>query len=101
MQELQNSISILQSAKRNTEQSLSSLQEEYEELEIESKDNKEKLRTVLEQNGHLQSEILIDKNKIHSLQKTKVKLIHCPYKKKTKYNKRGFTLVSSALLEVV
>lgn len=41
--------SSLQVGKRKAEQQLSTLQEEYEEMETESRDNAEKLRKALEQ----------------------------------------------------
>ena len=41
--------SSLQAAKRKAEQMFSTLQEEYDEMEGESKDNAEKLRKSLEQ----------------------------------------------------
>lgn len=73
MQELQTSTSTLQSAKRKAEQSLATLQEEYEELESEAQENGEKLRKTVEQNGRLQSELVADKNKMHGLEKAKVR----------------------------
>lgn len=39
----------IQAGKRKAEQQLSTLQEEYEEMETESRDNAEKLRKALEQ----------------------------------------------------
>ena len=72
MQELQTSTSSLQAAKRKAEQSLATLQEEHEELETEAHEHSEKLRKTVEQNGRLQSEMLADKEKLSSLEKSKV-----------------------------
>lgn len=72
VQELQASTSSLQTAKRKAEQSLATLQEEYEELEGEAHENADKLRKAMEQNGRLQSEIVSDKEKLHGLEKAKV-----------------------------
>lgn len=46
--------SSLQAGKRKAEQQLSTLQEEYEEMETESRDNAEKLRKAMEQARSLQ-----------------------------------------------
>ena len=72
MQELQTSTSSLQSAKRKAEQTLASLQEEYEEMESESHENNEKLRKMMEQNGRIQSEMVADREKLSHLEKEKV-----------------------------
>ena len=51
MNELTSQKSSLQSAKRKAEQTLSTLQEEYEEMETESRNNAERLRKATEQVG--------------------------------------------------
>ena len=72
VQELQTSTSSLNTAKRKAEQTLATLQEEYEELEGEAHENTEKLRKATEQNSRLQSELLTNQEKVHSLEKAKV-----------------------------
>ena len=49
MNELQSAKDSLQASKRKAEQQLASLQEEYEEIKTEHRDNAEKLRKALEQ----------------------------------------------------
>ena len=72
MQELQSSTSSLQAAKRKAEQGLATLQEEYEELEGEAHENGEKLKKAVEQNSRMQSEMVADKERLRSLEKSKV-----------------------------
>lgn len=72
MQELQTSSSSLNAAKRKAEQSLATLQEEYEELESEATETGENLKKAAEQNSRMQSEMVSDKEKIRGLEKSKV-----------------------------
>ena len=72
MQELQTSVNSLNTAKRKAEQGLATLQEEYEELESEAQENGENLKKAAEQNSRMQTEMVADKEKMRSLEKSKV-----------------------------
>ena len=73
--ELSTTNSSLQSAKRKAEQLLATLQEEYEELEMEAKENGDKLRKNMEQSARLQSDYMSQKEHLTSLEKAKVWLL--------------------------
>lgn len=73
MQELQTSTSSLNAAKRKAEQALAALQEEHEELEVESHENGEKLKKAVEQSSRMQTEMVADKEKLRGLEKSKVR----------------------------
>lgn len=75
MSELTSSTASLQSARRKAEQQLATLQEEYEDIETEAKDNAEKLRKAMEQNARLQSEQMSTKEQLTSLEKSKVRIL--------------------------
>ena len=70
--ELTSSTSSLQSAKRKAEQQLATLQEEYEDMETEARENGEKLRKAMEQNARLQSEQMTTRDQLSTLEKAKV-----------------------------
>lgn len=70
--ELQTSTTSLQSAKRKAEQQLATLQEEYEDMESEARENGEKLRKAMEQNARFQSEQISTKGQLSSVEKSKV-----------------------------
>ena len=72
MSELTTSTSSLQAAKRKAEQQLTNLQEEYEDMETEAKENGDNLRKAMEQNARLQSEHMSAKEQLSSLEKAKV-----------------------------
>ena len=73
--ELSTTNSSLQSGKRKAEQLLATLQEEYEEMEMEAKENGDKLRKTMEQSARLQSDCMSQKEKVASLEKAKVCMI--------------------------
>ena len=66
------STSSMNAAKRKAEQTLATLQEEYEELEADNLENGENLKKVAEQNSRLQAEMVSDKERIRTLEKSKV-----------------------------
>ena len=70
--ELTTSTSSLQSAKRKAEQQLATLQEEYEDIETEARENGEKLRKAMEQNARMQSEQMTTRDQLSALEKSKV-----------------------------
>ena len=76
MSELTASSSSLQSSKRKAEQQLATMQEEFEEMESESRENAEKLRKAMEQNSRLQSETMSQREQLNHLEKAKV---GCPF----------------------
>lgn len=71
--ELTASNSGLQSAKHRAEQQLANLQEEYEDMETEAKENGNNLKKVMEQTARLQSDNMSAKEHVSSLEKTKVR----------------------------
>ena len=74
MSELSTTNSALQSGKRKAEQALSTLQEEFEELENDAKENSDKLRKTTELSARLQSENSSQKEQLTSLERAKMTL---------------------------
>ncbi len=74
MSELSSSTTSFQSAKRKAEQQLTTLQEEYEDMETEARENGEKLRKAMEQNARFQSEQMTTREQLSSVEKSKVPL---------------------------
>lgn len=72
VQELQTSTNSLSAAKRKAEQSLTTLQEEYEELESDASETGENLKKAAEQNSRMQAEMVTDKERMRGLEKSKV-----------------------------
>ena len=72
--ELSTTNSALQSGKRKAEQALSTLQEEFEELENDAKENSDKLRKTTELSARLQSENSSQKEQLTSLERAKTTL---------------------------
>ena len=62
----------LQGAKKRAEQSLASKVEEFEDMESELKETSDKCMKAVEQNNKLQSEVLSQKERIGTLEKSKV-----------------------------